>query len=136
MVLVLARKVGGLLVTESGRCLLDGAAISQQFKRLALALLGQPSLGALTHLLAEEAVQCAHRDAAFLRQCDDRPIGLPRQFRPVFNMPQASIHAGSPSDATSQKPMPNGLERILLNNPLIHFTYSRFRWVWQGLSCN
>ena len=66
---VLAGEVGLLPVTQAGGGFLDGGTVTQQFKGVVLALLGQPGLGVFAHLLDEVPMQCAHGDAALLCQC-------------------------------------------------------------------
>ncbi len=60
MLLEIPREVGGVLVTEGDRRLLDGTADPQKFERLPLPLLSKPDLGAFAHLFVKESLQCPH----------------------------------------------------------------------------
>jgi len=55
-------------------------------------LLGQPAFGVSAQFIMEMTMQCPHGNAAFLRECRDGPVGLPREFGPVLNLMQSAVH--------------------------------------------
>lgn len=93
--LELAGEISLLFVAKTSRSFLDGGAITQEFDGLMLPLFCQPCAGILVHLLEEVAAQGIRRYATQLRQRGGRPISLPREFRPILDLLEFVVHAGS-----------------------------------------
>ena len=86
VVFVFTAEIVGLLVAQTRRRFFYRRAIAEQFLGVVLALLDQPGLGVLAHVLDPVPVQGPHRDATNLRQSRGGPLGLAGKFRPVLNV--------------------------------------------------
>ena len=86
------RKVLLAIVVQQARGFFDAGVVAQQFARLALPLVVQPSARTAARRFMEVPLQSGEGDMTMLRQLIDAPGGLRRAFRPVRDPLQDTAH--------------------------------------------